>query len=177
MPIQLQLLGNIPDWRAAAAAANVKSKPLGVERVVRQELQTLALHLAALAAPDAPYLELQEYAQAASRKISSAANLAIVPPGMFSSACPAGRFFERRTRVTMRACGSPNTPRTSSMGRKPGNRYASSKRRRFVEVTRTRPPTPPFIARRNHSRFASKFRAPVNAHKAAIHRPFTFVFG
>src|SRR5258708_342549 len=156
---------------------SVKSKPLGVEGVVRQDPQTLALPLAALAAPDAPYLELQEYAQAASRKISSAANLAIVPPGMFSSACPAGRFFERRTRVTMRACGSPNTPRTSSMGRKPGNRYASSKRRRFVEVTRTRPPTPPFIARRNHSRFASKFRAPVNAHKAAIHRPFTFVFG
>src|SRR6267143_1045600 len=88
MPIQLQLLGNIPDWRAAAAAADVKSKPLGVERVVRQELQTLALHLAALAAPDAPYLELQEYAQAAGRKISSAANRAIVPPAMVSSARP-----------------------------------------------------------------------------------------
>jgi hypothetical protein len=68
--------------------------------------------------------------------------------------------------VTMRACGSPNTPCTSSLGRKPGNRYASSKRRRFVEVTRTRLPTPPALARRNHFRFASKFRAPVDVHKA-----------
>ena len=175
MPIQLQLLGNIPDRSAAAAATDVKSKSLGVERVVRQELQALALHLAALAASDAPHLEFQEYAQSAGRKIASPAKLAIVPPGMFSSTRPAGRFFERRTSVTMRACGSPNTPRTFSIGRKPGNRYASSKRRRFVEVTRTSLPTPPLIARRNHFRFASKCRASVNAHKAPIHGPFTLV--
>ena len=151
MPIQLQLLGNIPDRSAAAAAADVKSKSLGIERVVCQELQTLALHLAALAARNPPHLELQEDTQAAGRKISNAANLAIVPTGMFSSARPAGCFFERRTRVTMRACGSPNMPRTSSTGRKPANRYASSKRRRFVEVTRTRLPPPPSFACEKHS--------------------------
>lgn len=136
-----------------------------------------APRFAALAASDAPHLEFQEYAQAAGRKIASPAKLAIVPPGMSSSARPAGRFFERRTSVTMRACGSPNTPRTSSMGRKPGNRYASSKRRRFAEVTRTRLPTPPSIARRNLFRFASKFQAPADVHKAAIHGTFTLVLG
>jgi hypothetical protein len=75
--------------------ADVKGKSLGVERVVRQELQTLALHLGALTARDPPHLELQEDTRAAGRKISNAANLAIVPTGMFSSARPTGRFFER----------------------------------------------------------------------------------
>jgi len=36
----------------------------------------------------------------------------------------------------MRACRSPNIPRTCSKGRKPTNRYASRNRRRFVEVAR-----------------------------------------
>jgi len=42
-------------------------------------------------------------------------------------------FFERRTNVTTRANGSPNTPPTSSSGRKPANRYASSRRFRLRE--------------------------------------------
>src|SRR6266568_83331 len=50
---------------AATAPADVEGKSLGVERVVRQELETLALHLAAPAATHAPHLELQEDAQAA----------------------------------------------------------------------------------------------------------------
>jgi hypothetical protein len=105
MPVQLQLFGDIVDWSAAAAPTDVKGKSLGVERIVRQELETLTLHLAAPAAMHASHLELQEDAQAASRKVASAAKLAIVPPGMHSSAGAACRFFERRTRVTMRACG------------------------------------------------------------------------
>ncbi len=173
MPIEPELLGDISDRSTAAAPTNIEGESLGVERVVRQKLETLALHLAALAALDPPHLELQEYPQATGRKVPNLTKLAIVPPGMVPSARPAGRFFERRTRVMMRACGSPNTPRTSSMGRKPGNRYASSRRRRFVEVTRIRPPTPPSTARRNHPRFATEIRAPVEAQKAAIHGHFT----
>jgi hypothetical protein len=65
VPIQLQFLGHIADRCTAAAAADVKSKSLGIERVVGQERQALALHRAALTAPDAPHLELQEYSQAA----------------------------------------------------------------------------------------------------------------
>jgi hypothetical protein len=47
VPVQLQFLGDVMDRGAAAAATDVKGKPLGVERVVRQELEALALHLAA----------------------------------------------------------------------------------------------------------------------------------
>jgi len=78
--------------------------------------------------------------------------------------------------LTIRACGSPNTPRTGSSGRKPGNRYASSSRRRFVEVTRIRPPTPPLTAPRHHPRFASAIRAPAETYKAVIHGGSTPTF-
>src|SRR6266571_589041 len=177
MPVELQLLGDVIDRSAAASPADIEGKSLGVERIVRQKLETLALHLAAPAATHASHLELQEDAQAAGREIASAAKLAIIPPGMLLSAGPARRFFERRTSVTMRACGSPNTPRTSSTGRNPGNRYASSNRRRFVEVTRIRPPPSPSLARRNPFRFASNFRASAEPHKAAIHGHFPLVLG
>jgi hypothetical protein len=116
LPIQLQLRGDIADRRAAAAAADVKRKPLGVVRVVRQKFQTLALHLAALTASDTPYLELQIYPQIAGPKISNTPDPSIVPPGLLSSTRTACRFFERRTSVTTRAYGSPNTPRKSSTG-------------------------------------------------------------
>jgi hypothetical protein len=142
----MQFLGDIADRRVASAAADVKSKSLGVERVVRQELQAFALHRAAMTAPDAPHLELQEYPQAAGCQIASAPDLAIVPAEVLTATCPARRFFERRTSVTIRACGSPNTPRRSSTGRKPGNRYAS-RNRRLVDLTRTSLPTQPSIAR------------------------------
>src|SRR5262245_54979042 len=69
MPVQLQLLGDIPDRGAAAAPPHVEGKSLGVERIVGQELETLALHLAAPPAGDTPYLELQEYPQPTRRKI------------------------------------------------------------------------------------------------------------
>jgi len=46
----------------------------------------------------------------------------------------AERFFERRTSVMTRDFESPKTPRTNSSGRKPANRYASSRRLRLREV-------------------------------------------
>src|SRR5215831_6254830 len=173
MPVEPELFGDIADRSAAATPANVKGKSLGVERIVREEVETLALHLTALAAPNAPHLELQKYAQAASRKVANSADLAVVPSGMFSSACAAGCFFERRTRAMMRACGSPNTPRTSSIGRKPENRYASSKRRRFVEVTRIRPRCRHQSTPQHPLRFASEIREPIEANKAVVHGLFT----
>src|SRR5262252_1346543 len=101
MPVEPELFGDIADRSAAATPANVKGKSLGVEWIVREEVETLALHLTALAAPNAPHLELQKYAQAASRKVANSADLAVVPSGMFSSACAAGCFFERQTRAMM----------------------------------------------------------------------------
>src|SRR5215510_10697774 len=114
MPVQSELPGDIPDWSAAAAPPHVIGKSLGVERIVRKELETLALDLAALPARNAPHFELQVYAQPARRKITSPAKLAVVPSGMLSSTPAADRFFDRRTGMTMRACGSPDTPRMSS---------------------------------------------------------------
>src|ERR1700730_1016258 len=46
LPVKLEFLGNILDRRASTTPSNVKSKSFGIERVVRQEIQTLALHLA-----------------------------------------------------------------------------------------------------------------------------------
>src|ERR1039457_5807317 len=50
IPVELQLLGNVLDRRLPTALAHVMGKALRIERVVRQEIEPLALHLAATAA-------------------------------------------------------------------------------------------------------------------------------
>lgn len=47
-----------------------------------------------------------------------------------------GRFFDRRTSLTMRRWGSPKTPTIVCRGRKPGNRYESERRRKGLEEDR-----------------------------------------
>jgi len=103
VPIQLQLRRDIADRCAAATAADVKRKPLGVVRVVRQKFQTLALHFAALTASDTPDLELQVDPETAGPKIANPPDPAIVPAGLLPSARPAPRFFERRISTITRA--------------------------------------------------------------------------
>ena len=129
LPIEAQLLGDILDRRDAAAPADEGGKPLGVKRIVGQELQPLPPHLAARSAKDAPDLELKIDARVAARQIAHAPHRAIVPAAMQRSAVGAARFFERRFSLTMRAFGSPKMPRTVPSGRKPGNAYASHSRR------------------------------------------------
>ena len=136
VPVQPEFLCDIPDRGAPAAPANVEGKSLGIKRVVSQEFQALALHLAAAPAIDAPHLELKEDAQAPAGQIARAADLAVIPARPHLPTTAAGRFFDRRTSLMTRACRSPNIPRTCSKGRKPTNRYASRNRRRFVEVAR-----------------------------------------
>src|ERR1700675_4391145 len=110
-------------------------KALGIERVVGQELQPLALHLAATPTIDAPNLQLEQHSSVAARKIAHPPRLAVVPARLRTATAATGRFFERRTRVMTRAFGSPKTPRTVGCGRKPGNAYASHSRRcRFAEL-------------------------------------------
>src|SRR5271157_597899 len=139
VPVQLELLGHIPDRRATTAPADLEGKSLGVARIVGQELHTLTLHLAAMAAIDAPHLELQEHPHATARNIPHPARSAIVPARLLPATCVADCFFDRRTSVMIRAYGSPKTPRTCSTGRKPANRYASANRRRFVELATIAP--------------------------------------
>jgi hypothetical protein len=71
----------------------------------------------------------------ATRKISNQPRSLVVPARDNSTAEATNVFFERRTRVMMRAFGSPNTPLTVGSGRNPGNAYASQRCRcRFVEL-------------------------------------------
>jgi hypothetical protein len=108
---------------------------LGVERVVNQEIEPLALQLAATPTVHAAYLELQIYPGVAARQIANAPGLAIVPTRMHATAEAAQCFFEPRMSVSTRAFGSPPTARTLVWGRKPGNAYASHSRRcRLPEV-------------------------------------------
>ena len=131
VPVQVQFLGHRRDRFVAAASPDVVREALGVERTVRQEVQGLALHGLAVRAADATDLELQEDAVWPARHIPHPPRAPVVPAGLLAPAGAAACFFERRTSVTTRACGSPNTPFTSSSGRKPGTRYASS--RRFLQ--------------------------------------------
>jgi hypothetical protein len=57
-PVEMQFLGHGLNGAFPSALAYEESKPIGVERVVCQPLQLLALH-AALAAPDPANRELQ----------------------------------------------------------------------------------------------------------------------
>jgi hypothetical protein len=146
VPVEIELLRDVLDRRLPAATAYVKGKAFGIERVVRQKLQLLALHVTATPAWHAPDLDLQVHSRVATGKIANTPHAPIVPARVHATAAAADRFFERRTRMITRAFGSPNTPRTVVCGRKPGNAYASHSRHcRFAEFAihfRCQIPTP-----------------------------------
>jgi len=121
VPVQRQFLRHLLDRRPPAAPADKVSKALGVEWIVRQEVEPFALHTATTAAIDPPYLQFQKYPRVAARKIAHTADLAVIPPHLDATATAARRFFERRLRVITRAFGSPKIPRTVCSGRNPGN--------------------------------------------------------
>jgi len=129
VPVQRQFLRHVLDRRPSAAPAHIVSKALGVERIVRQKVEPLPLHLATAAAVETPHLQFQKYPCVAARKIAHAAHLAVVPTLLDAPAAPADGFFERRLSVITRAFGSPKMPHTVGPGRKPGNEYVSQSRR------------------------------------------------
>ena len=154
VPVEVQLLGNVLDRRGPAAPAHVMGKTLGVERVVGQEVQLLALHAPATLALDAPYLEFEVNAGIPAGQVARAARTPVVPAHVRPCAAAAERFFEPRTSVMTRAFGSPKTPRTVGCGRNPGKAYASHSRRcRFVELAMRKssqlrdPPQTPIFTR------------------------------
>ena len=102
-------------------ATNVPGKALGVERIVGQKIDALGLHFAATLAVDPAYLKFQVHEGIATGKITNAAHFAIIPTEASQAAATTTGFFERRTRVTIRAFGSPKTPLIVARGRKPGN--------------------------------------------------------
>lgn len=134
VPAQMQLFRHFRNRRRAAASADIKSEALGVERIVRQEIECFGFHSLASPAFYAADLELQEDPERSTRQIAHLPRSSVVPAVVHSAAGAASRFFERRSSVITRASGSPNRPRNSSRGRKPAKRYASS-RRFFFEAT------------------------------------------
>ncbi len=135
IPVQLQFFGNILDRPRAAAPPYVVGKALGIEGIVGQESELLALHFAAALALNTPDLELQVHAPVATGQISNLPQAPVVPARVHSTTAAADVFFERRTRVMTRAFGSPKTPRTVGSGCKPGNASPSQSRRfRFDEL-------------------------------------------
>jgi hypothetical protein len=131
VPVELEFARHLADRRLPAAAPDVPGEALGVERVAGQEVQPFGLHLAAPAAVHTPDLQFEPDPRVAAGQVPDSSRLAVVPARLGASASAADRFFPRRTRLRTRACGSPNTPRTVALGRQPGNRYASSRRRRL----------------------------------------------
>jgi hypothetical protein len=129
VPVQLQFRRHVLDRRRAAATADIIGKALGVERIVRQKVEPLALHLATVTAVEAPRLQFQKNPRVAARQIAHPPQLAIVPAHLDATATAASRFFERRLSLITRAFGSPKTPHTVCSGRKPGKPYESQSRR------------------------------------------------
>jgi hypothetical protein len=122
VPVQLEFSGYITHRRLSAAASDVPCKPLGVERIVSQEVEVLGLHRAACSAVEPASLDAQPDPRIAARQVTHPSSLAIVPARLRLPAAPADCFFPRRTSETTRAFGSPNTPLIVACGRKPGNR-------------------------------------------------------
>src|SRR5262252_4545456 len=115
--------------RRSTIRRDVVAKALGVERIIGQKVEPLALHLATAAAVEPSHLQFEENARVAARQVAHPADLAVVPTHLDVAATAAGRFFERRLSVITRAFGSPKMPRTVGAGRKPGKQYASHSRR------------------------------------------------
>ena len=61
VPVERQLLRHVRDRCLPTAPTDKIRKALGVERIVRQKLQPLTFHLAAVAAVNTPHLQFQKY--------------------------------------------------------------------------------------------------------------------
>ena len=116
--------------RPSATTADIIGEAFGVERIVGQKVEPLALHLATAAAVDPSHLQFKENPRIAARQIAYSPYLAVVPAHLDTTATAAHDFFERRLRVITRAFGSPKMPPTVGSGRKPGEQYASRSCRR-----------------------------------------------
>jgi hypothetical protein len=93
VPVQFQIRRYVLDCRGSTAAADIIGKALGVVRIVRQKVEPLALHLAAVATVEAAHLQLQENPRVAARQIAHPADLAIIPAHLHATAATARRFL------------------------------------------------------------------------------------
>src|SRR5580658_7456445 len=122
VPIQMQLVGDGLDGRLPTSSSDKEREPPGIERVIRQPIQSLLFHLSAPPAVDAPDFHIQIDPAVAAGEVAHPSDLAVVPSWMLPTACRATRFFERRESVITREVASPKIPMTVEDGRKPGKR-------------------------------------------------------
>jgi hypothetical protein len=115
VPVELEFLGDIADRCLPAAATDIERKAFSEVRIVRQKVQPFALHGAAAAACDAPHFEFQKNPKSGARQVANQPHPPVVPPCLNPPATIAHRFFERRSRCTIRTLGSPNTPRAVAL--------------------------------------------------------------
>jgi len=127
----MRFFGNVLDSRDSATPSHEEGEAFAVERIVREPIQLLLLHLAASLAVDTPDLDLQVDPMVSTRQVADSAQLAIVPSSLEVATGSADSFFPRRCRQMTRALGSPKMPCTAELGRKPGKRYVSHRRRYF----------------------------------------------
>ena len=116
LAVQMQLPGDILDRRGAATLANVKGKPLGVERIVGQEDKLLLLHLAAPSAQNTPNLQFEVDTRVAAGEVSDQTELAVVEGPVCRTASSTDCFFCRRVNRMTRPLESPKIPDTLCWG-------------------------------------------------------------
>ena len=110
VPVKLEVAGDIADRCLPAAAADIERKALGEMRVVRQKIQPLAFHGATTTAVDAPHLQFQDNPKPRTRQVANLPHAPVVPALLRLPTAPANRFFERRSRRTIRNVRSTKHP-------------------------------------------------------------------
>ncbi len=134
VPVQKQFAGNVRHRAGATPSAYIPSKPLGIEWGVGEKVGSFAFHFPAVPTKHPSNFDFQIDTCVATGEVANLPKLLVVPARARSSATVAGRFFERRTSVMIRALESPKMPRIFSSGRKQGNRYASRIRLGLREI-------------------------------------------
>ena len=127
--VQPGFLGHILDRHGPAALPHEEGETLAKEQIIRKPVQGFLLHHAGLFTIDAINLHLQVDAHLSAWKIANSAYLPVVPGALDMPADATGRFFPRRHRWMTRAFGSLKIPYTVGVGRKPGKRSVSHRRR------------------------------------------------
>ena len=131
VPVQPQFPGHGLKRGSPAAPAQIPGKAVGIQGSVGQPRQLLLFHLATALAEHPPALHLQVDPRVSTGQVPDPVHLVIVERPVNAPTGAADGFFPRRWSRRIRPLGSPKTPRTVALGRKPGKRYVSSSRRSF----------------------------------------------
>src|SRR5215831_3485010 len=131
VPVQPQFPGHRLNRGSPTAPAHVPGKAFGVQGIVGQPRQLLLFHLATTLAAHPPDLHLQVDPCVPTGEVPYPARLVIVERAVNAPTGATGGFFPRRWSRKIRTLGAPKTPQTVALGRKPGKRYVSARRRSF----------------------------------------------